>query len=219
ARAHGRQLGGAGGRAARPLRPARRSRPGHSRVLARDGPADVRRARRVPRAGRAAARRTVRRRRPARGRGDDVGDRRGATARRGDRDLDPPAAARRRRLRRGDGAAPRQCGRGLAGRRDGRRCRSRPLSVTAAMNTTVAQLRALFGLRRRMVRSRRQRIGLLVLAVAVLGVILLAVAGGRLAPQQRFFNAAIVTPTAWLVYLGLCVLGPLAAGGGSELFP
>lgn len=87
------------------------------------------------------------------------------------------------------------------------------------MSTTVAQLHALLALRWAMVRSRRQRFGLLALALAVLAMVVLGVSGAQLVPQERTFNAALVTPTAFLVYIGLALLGPLAAGGGSELFP
>jgi hypothetical protein len=50
-------------------------------------------------------------------------------------------------------------------------------------------------------------------------VVALAVAAGRLVPHDRSFNATLVAPTAFLVYAGLALIGPLAAGGGNELFP
>src|SRR5213078_336488 len=43
--------------------------------------------------------------------------------------------------------------------------------------------------------------------------------GARVAPHGRSFNATIVMPTAFLVYAALALIGPLAAGGGNELFP
>jgi hypothetical protein len=70
-----------------------------------------------------------------------------------------------------------------------------------------------------MVRSRRVRLGLFALAAVVPLLMAAAVAGGRLLPQQRAFDAAVVAPTAFLVYAALAIVGPLTAGGGSELFP
>src|SRR5437764_8422388 len=87
------------------------------------------------------------------------------------------------------------------------------------MSDSWTQLRALIWLRWRMVRSKRQRLGLTVLAFAALAVVLLAISAGRVAPHDRSFNAALVTPTAFLVYAALAVIGPMAAGGGNELFP
>ena len=84
---------------------------------------------------------------------------------------------------------------------------------------TSAQLRALVRLRWQMVRSPRVRAGLLLLAAAVPALVAISVVGSRLAAHQRVFNATIVMPTAFLVYLALAVAGPLAAGGGNELFP
>ena len=87
------------------------------------------------------------------------------------------------------------------------------------MSGTLTQIRALVGLRWRMVRSRRVRLGLALLTGGVVVLFGLAVVAGRLLPTQREFNAAILTPTAFVVFAVLAVIGPLAAGGGNELFP
>jgi hypothetical protein len=87
------------------------------------------------------------------------------------------------------------------------------------MTGTWPQLRALVGLRWMMVRSRWARAGLLALAAVVPLMLAVAVAGGRALPQQQAFDAAVVTPTAFLVYAALAIVGPLTAGGGNELFP
>jgi hypothetical protein len=81
------------------------------------------------------------------------------------------------------------------------------------------QLRALIALRWTMVRSRRVRAGLLALAALVAVLVGLSVLGGRLLPEQRAFNASVLTPSAFLVYAVLAVIGPMSAGGGNELFP
>ena len=87
------------------------------------------------------------------------------------------------------------------------------------MSSSWAQLRALVALRWRMVRSRRQRVGLAALGGLALMIVILAVAAGRLVPHDRSFNATLVAPTAFLAYAALALIGPLAAGGGNELFP
>src|SRR4051794_28093317 len=87
------------------------------------------------------------------------------------------------------------------------------------MTGTWSQLRALVGLRWTMVRSRPARLGLLALAGVVPLILAAAVAGGRLLPQQQAFDAAVVAPTALLVFAALAIVGPLTAGGGNELFP
>jgi hypothetical protein len=74
-------------------------------------------------------------------------------------------------------------------------------------------------LRWRMVRSPRARIGLALMGLLLVLFVVAAVAGGRLLPSEEFFNAALVTPTAFLVYAALSIVGPAAAGGGNELFP
>jgi hypothetical protein len=83
----------------------------------------------------------------------------------------------------------------------------------------VQQLLALVGLRWQMVRNRHVRVQMLLLGLVVLGFLALVVVAGRSLPERRAFDASLVTPTAFLVYAGLAVAGPLAAGGGVELFP
>lgn len=84
----------------------------------------------------------------------------------------------------------------------------------------MSQLRALVGLRWRMVRSRRSRRGLL----ALLGVLLLLLAQGvvvgqSLPPGKRLFDLLLLAPTLFVVFLALTVVAPLVAGGGNELYP
>ncbi|MDP9183131.1 MAG: hypothetical protein M3P04_10200, partial [Actinomycetota bacterium] len=84
----------------------------------------------------------------------------------------------------------------------------------------MSQLRALVGLRWRMVRSPRARRGLISL-LALIG--LLAVqgvyVGQHLPPGNRLFDLLLLAPTMFLVFTGLTVVAPLVAGGGNELFP
>lgn len=87
------------------------------------------------------------------------------------------------------------------------------------MNSATAQISALITLRWRMVRSRRTRLGLTSLGVLLILFAAGAVAGGRLASSAEAFNAALVMPTGFLVYALLAIVGPVAAGGGNELFP
>src|SRR5436190_3633107 len=84
---------------------------------------------------------------------------------------------------------------------------------------TLAQVRALVGLRWRMIRSRRTHRALLLLVAVVVLVITLGVVGALQLPEQSAFNAALLTPTAFLVFAISAVLSPLAAGGGYDLFP
>jgi hypothetical protein len=70
-----------------------------------------------------------------------------------------------------------------------------------------------------MVRSRRQRVGFVLLASTVGILVAASLAGSRLLPQQTAFDALVVAPTAFIVFGALSVVGPLTAGGGNELFP
>ncbi|MDA8436051.1 MAG: hypothetical protein M0Z98_08710 [Actinomycetales bacterium] len=101
------------------------------------------------------------------------------------------------------------------------------------------QVRPLFALRWRMVRSRRVRIGLLVLAAVSLGVLVLVVAGSASvplgpvsgadlspadlanagAPVDRTGEVAALLPSAMLAFGLFCIIAPLSAGGGMELIP
>jgi hypothetical protein len=92
--------------------------------------------------------------------------------------------------------------------------------MTARMASgTRAQVRALVSLRWRMIRTRRTRRGLLALVAAALTLIAVAVVGATTLPQESAFNAALLTPTAFLVFALSAVVSPLAAGGGYDLFP
>jgi hypothetical protein len=84
----------------------------------------------------------------------------------------------------------------------------------------MSQLRALVGLRWRMVRSSRARRGLQ--SLLVLFLILLvqgAAVGQQLPPGKRLFDLLLLAPTIFLVFVGLVMVAPLIAGGGNELFP
>lgn len=87
------------------------------------------------------------------------------------------------------------------------------------MSGVLSQLRALVGLRWRMVRSRRTRIAMVAVVAGALGVMACGVTGALLLPKGTTFNAALLTPTAFLVFAALSVGAPLAAGGGYDLFP
>jgi hypothetical protein len=82
-----------------------------------------------------------------------------------------------------------------------------------------SQLRPLIGLRWRMVRSRKARIGFAVLVCAVPVLCLTAVVTGLLAPRERSFDITLLAPTAYLSVALLAVLAPLVSGGGNDLFP
>jgi hypothetical protein len=82
-----------------------------------------------------------------------------------------------------------------------------------------AQLPALVRLRWQMVRVERVRVGLLVLAAFVPGLLCAAVIAGQLAPRSRSFDVTVLGPTAFLGFAVLSLVAPLAAGGGNELFP
>ena len=101
------------------------------------------------------------------------------------------------------------------------------------------QVTALFALRWRMVRSRRVRIGLVVLAAVSLALVLLAIAssasvplgqvsrGGltatdivsRSGPVDHSGEIAALLPSAMLAFGLFCIIAPLSAGGGTELIP
>ena len=105
-------------------------------------------------------------------------------------------------------------------------------------STGRGQAGALLSLRWHMIRSRRTRIGLAVVGVfflvlialvvlAAAGVPLGAVAmsdgstplGGGELPTDRTGEVATLLPSAMLAFALLCVLAPVAAGGGYELIP
>ncbi len=88
---------------------------------------------------------------------------------------------------------------------------------------TRRQLRALIGLRWRMVRSRPARVGLLALAAALPLALALALAIGRNRAAEGAaldgVSATVLTPAMFLSVAVLAILTPLAAGGGNELYP
>jgi len=84
---------------------------------------------------------------------------------------------------------------------------------------TSGQLLELVRLRWRMVRSERVRLGLVLLAAVIPGLLCAAVIAGQLAPRGRSFDVTVLAPTAFLGFAVLSLVAPLAAGGGNELFP
>jgi hypothetical protein len=84
----------------------------------------------------------------------------------------------------------------------------------------MGQLRALVGLRWRMVRSPRARAGLIGLLVALLVLLAGGVAVGQSLPGSvELRRIILLTPTFFVVFAVLTVVAPLVAGGGNELYP
>ena len=82
------------------------------------------------------------------------------------------------------------------------------------------QLRALVGLRWQMVRDRRVRAGLLVLAAGLPVLLVLAALGGQVLSGRRLaFDLLLLAPSLFLGFALLAIVSPLGAGGGAELFP
>lgn len=82
---------------------------------------------------------------------------------------------------------------------------------------TIRQIRALFGLRRRMVRSGKARVGLTLAAAAIPFVLAIAVYAGvghEGAPDPDWMVPALFASVALVA-----VMAPLAVGGGYQLFP
>lgn len=80
------------------------------------------------------------------------------------------------------------------------------------------QLPELLRLRWQMIRSERTRVGLLVLAGIIPGLLAAAVTVGQLVPRAEF-DATLLAPAAFLGFAVLSVVSPLATGGGNGLFP
>jgi hypothetical protein len=96
------------------------------------------------------------------------------------------------------------------------------MSVASRPRTTAdlpGQLRPLLALRWRMVRSRRQRLLLVALALLPVAMIVVSVSAIGVLPAEQVFNILLVTPTVYLAFLALSFLVPLAAGGGYQLYP
>lgn len=84
----------------------------------------------------------------------------------------------------------------------------------------MGQLGALVALRWRMVRTRRTRVGLAVLAGTVPALSLLAALGGaRVPPGDRLTDILLLAPTTFVLFATLAVAAPMVAGGGNQLFP
>lgn len=101
---------------------------------------------------------------------------------------------------------------------------------------SAGQVGPLFALRWRMIRSRAVQSGLAVLGVSALGLIVLGVVGGAASrlgratasdiglgdlggAVDRTGEVAALLPSAMLAFALLCIVAPLAAGGGQELIP
>ena len=97
---------------------------------------------------------------------------------------------------------------------------ARPFSRLApSPESTLGQLGALVGLRWQMVRSGWVRAGLALAVVVVPALVVLGVLGARSFPSDLRFDAAVLTPTAFLGFAALALVAPLTSGGGNELFP
>lgn len=83
---------------------------------------------------------------------------------------------------------------------------------------TLRQVWALARLRRQMVRSRGVRAGLGGLAVALPVLLALAVSAGRSAGPAGA-DTELLIPAVFAALAAVAVIGPLAMGGGYELFP
>lgn len=84
----------------------------------------------------------------------------------------------------------------------------------------MGQLRALLGLRWRMVRSKRARAGLLVVVGLIALLALVGVVVGQSLPASvELFRLTLLAPTLLFVFIVLTVVAPLVAGGGNELYP
>jgi len=81
------------------------------------------------------------------------------------------------------------------------------------------QVRALASLRWQMVRSGPKRAALFLLAALGPALALGVAIGARLIPPDRRIDAELLAPTAYLAFLLLTLLAPLAAGGGYEMYP
>ncbi len=100
------------------------------------------------------------------------------------------------------------------------------------------QTRALLALRWRMIRSPAVRLGLVGLALVTLAILVSGVLGGATvplgatttadlgagdvfgaAPVDRTGEIAALLPSAMLAFIVLCIVAPVAAGGGYEIVP
>jgi hypothetical protein len=92
--------------------------------------------------------------------------------------------------------------------------------VTARERRGRGQLLPLVALRWAMVRSPRNRRGMLLLAATVPALCAAAGGAGLVADRDDLvFDIQILAPSIFLGFAVLTVLGPIATGAGSELFP
>lgn len=91
--------------------------------------------------------------------------------------------------------------------------------MTAGAAASRSQVAALVAVRWRMVRRRRVRVGLAVVGVAALLLLIAAAAGGHALGPRLGDEADVILPSLLLGFLLLCVIAPIAAGGGFELVP
>jgi len=86
--------------------------------------------------------------------------------------------------------------------------------------SSPAQLRPLIALRWKMVREPSTRRGLAVALVIPVALLLITIVGARLYPAPADSTTLLViVPALLLGFVVLSIFGPLAAGGGNELYP
>jgi hypothetical protein len=84
----------------------------------------------------------------------------------------------------------------------------------------MRQLRALIALRWQMIRERRIRVGLLLLALSLPLLVVTGVFAGQVARRTEFAdNLRLLDPSLLLGFAVLTLAAPLSNGGGNELFP
>ena len=86
--------------------------------------------------------------------------------------------------------------------------------------SSSAQLRPLIALRWKMVREPSTRRGLVVALAIPVALLLITIVGARLYPAPADCTTLLViVPALLLGFVVLSIFGPLAAGGGNELYP
>jgi hypothetical protein len=89
------------------------------------------------------------------------------------------------------------------------------ISLTSPNHQLLAQLR----LRWSMLRSRRLRWAIALIALVPPALVVLGLLGLQNAPNEQRLNLALATPTFYVGFAVLTMLAPLVSGGGYELFP
>ncbi|MCW2599420.1 MAG: hypothetical protein JWM02_1249 [Frankiales bacterium] len=81
------------------------------------------------------------------------------------------------------------------------------------------QLRALFGLRWRMIRSDGVRVAMILVVIFLIWLMVLVAHGAAALDEVQLATAVEVAPQAFLGFGVLAVIAPLTAGGGNEIVP